>query len=245
MSYIGNEPLQTLVLEQGATINEYRQEVIIASGITSVGVAFEVVPAYADVYLNGIKLSVSDYSWNIGVGQSTLTFTENPQTDDLVAIVSRDLNSVITTANTFSSINFSDSTQFSANGAEALTLLDGPGISLSSNTIDKSITVSSTIGQGAFTSVKFADSTQFEAIGSDALTFQDGKGITISSNSVAKTLTISADTLQVRDLADVNVNYDNLSNGQVLAWNGSQWEAASLSGTPSNTVLAYAIVLSG
>ena len=77
------------------------------------------------------------------------------------------------------------------------------------------------------------------------MTFQDGKGITISSNSVAKSLTISVDTLQVRDLADVNVNYDNLSNGQVLAWNGSQWAAASLAGTPTNTVLAYAIVLSG
>ena len=48
-------------------------------------------------------------------------------------------------ANSFVNIAFDDSTQFSAGLNDTLTLLDGPGIEISSNAIDKSLTISSTI----------------------------------------------------------------------------------------------------
>jgi hypothetical protein len=48
-------------------------------------------------------------------------------------------------ANSFVNIAFNDSTQFSAGKNDTLTLIDGDGIEISSNPIDKSLTISSTI----------------------------------------------------------------------------------------------------
>lgn len=48
-------------------------------------------------------------------------------------------------ANSFVNVAFNDSTQFSADINDTLTLLDGDGIEITSNAIDKSITISSTL----------------------------------------------------------------------------------------------------
>lgn len=48
-------------------------------------------------------------------------------------------------ANSFVNVAFNDSTQFSAGINDTLTLLDGDGIEITSNAIDKSITISSTL----------------------------------------------------------------------------------------------------
>jgi len=97
----------------------------------------------------------------------------------------------IPTVNTFKTINFNDSTQFTAEGNDTITFIDGPGIEITSDPVNKSLTISSNVSN-AFSQINFNDSTQFTAEGNDTITFIDGPGIEITSDPVNKSLTFNS-----------------------------------------------------
>ena len=79
-------------LTNGVQVTEFRYEETIANNATTVTPNYTMVPAYTDVFLNGIRLAkgnngvTADYS----ISSNTVSFTTNPVNGDLVQIISRE-----------------------------------------------------------------------------------------------------------------------------------------------------------
>ena len=75
-------------LTNGVQVTERRHEHTMGSGETTVTFPYPLTVSQTDVYLNGVKLGVSDFSINSST--RVVSFTTNPAVGDLVAIVSRE-----------------------------------------------------------------------------------------------------------------------------------------------------------
>lgn len=79
-------------LTNGVQVTEFRYEETIANNATTVTPNYTMVPAYTDVFLNGVRLAkgnngvTADYS----ISSNTVSFTTNPVNGDLVQIISRE-----------------------------------------------------------------------------------------------------------------------------------------------------------
>lgn len=74
-------------ITQGISITESRTEYTWQSGDTYVQLNADIVPGYADVYLNGVKLPSAEFS--IDTGTKRVTFTTTPSIGDEVSVVYR------------------------------------------------------------------------------------------------------------------------------------------------------------
>ena len=80
-------------LAQGVSVSESRVEYVWQSGDTVVQLNADVIPAYTDVYLNGVKLAAADYSINTSTKQ--VSFTSAPAVGDVIAVVHRNETSAL------------------------------------------------------------------------------------------------------------------------------------------------------
>lgn len=80
-------------LAQGVSVSESRVEYTWQSGDTVVQLNADVIPAYTDVYLNGVKLAAADYSINASTKQ--VSFTSAPAVGDVIAVVHRNETSAL------------------------------------------------------------------------------------------------------------------------------------------------------
>lgn len=80
-------------LVNGLNVTQARYETTIQNGQTTVTVPEDIVPAYADVFVNGLRLSQADY--NINKATRTISFTNSLSLNDVVAVTYRNQTTAI------------------------------------------------------------------------------------------------------------------------------------------------------
>lgn len=80
-------------LVNGLNVTQARYETTIQNGQTTVTVPEDIVPAYADVFVNGLRLGQADYS--INKATRTISFTNPLSLNDAVAVTYRNQTTAI------------------------------------------------------------------------------------------------------------------------------------------------------
>jgi len=101
----------------------------------------------------------------------------------------------------FNAIAFDDSTQFTANGSDTITFLDGPGIEISSDPINKTITISA-LGGGGGGGASFDQDLNT----TDDVTFSSVSASTFTNTGIGLPVITSASTLTLTSADGVIVN---------------------------------------
>lgn len=118
----------------------------------------------------------------------------------------------------FNAVAFGDSTQFSANGSDTITFLDGPGIEISSDPANKTITISALGGGGGGSSFDQNLNTD------DDVTFASVSAATFTNTGVGLPQIDSATTLTL-----------NTSDGVIVT--GAQFRLPSFTTTQRGTLI--------
>lgn len=148
------------------------------------------------------------------------------------------------TPNTFSTIKVNGSADVVADGdSDELTLVAGTGIAISTNATTDEITIS-TVGGGGGTAQnlfdKIAVSGQNNIIAdnvADTLTFQAGNGMTITTDPNNDLVRFDVSVSGYDDAAvDTHLNVASAATGEVLSWDGTDYDWVSNAGYTNSDV---------